>query len=175
MMAVTDADPAVRFEVLAALDTRFDSLLVEEDALRLLFQGLQDENHLVREGVLALLGRLAAVNPAAILPVLRDTLLTVLAELEYADAHPDLGSASQLAAAAGGAAGGGGGGVLLASISSPGGSGGGGLLGAVGLGDASGAGGLLGSPSVGRRISLTGSAAFAQVRPGPRMLDLELG
>jgi len=123
MMAITDPDPAVRFEVLASLDPRFDVLLVEEENLRLLCQGLHDENYACREAVLALVGRLTAHNPAHIMPILRRTLFSVLAELEYADAHPDVaplppgmrgggGSASNKLGGSSAAGGGGGDGSL---------------------------------------------------------------
>ena len=90
MVAITDTDPAVRFEMLCSLDGRFDPLLVEEDNLRLLLQGLNDENYACREAALGVIGRLTPRNPGAILPALRQTLLTLLAELEHPDAHPDV-------------------------------------------------------------------------------------
>lgn len=90
MMAVTDSDPAIRFEMLRCLDSRFDPLLIEQETLRLLFLGLQDENYACREATLALLGRLTAQNPSHVLPALRRTMMTLMSELEYADAHPDV-------------------------------------------------------------------------------------
>jgi tetratricopeptide (TPR) repeat protein len=90
MMCVTDPDPAVRLELLRCLDSRFDPLLVEHETLRLLLAGLQDENFACREATMSLLGRLTSHNPSIILPAMRRSLVALLSELEYADAHPDL-------------------------------------------------------------------------------------
>ena len=82
VVAVTDPDPSVRFEVLISLDPRFDQLLASEGNIRLLSVGLQDENFGVREAALAVLGRLTARNPALILLTLRRTLQQLVIELE---------------------------------------------------------------------------------------------
>jgi phosphatidylinositol kinase/protein kinase (PI-3 family) len=90
MMCITDPDPAVRLELLRCLDYRFDPLLIEHETLRLLIAGLQDENFACREATMSVLGRLASQNPSIILPAMRRSLVSLLSELEYADAHPDL-------------------------------------------------------------------------------------
>ena len=85
MMLITDPDPAIRFELCHGLGPQFDALLASESNLQLLFSGLHDENHGVREAILALVGRLAPRNPALIMPVLRRALVHVLAELQHAE------------------------------------------------------------------------------------------
>jgi hypothetical protein len=116
MAAVTDTNPAVRFELLCTLDGRFDALLVEEDNLRLLVQALHDENYACREAALGVLGRLAPRNPGLIFPQLRRLLVTLMGELEHPDAHPDVAPLVIVAAAAAAAHGGGGGGPLAAGV-----------------------------------------------------------
>ena len=100
MMCVTDPDPAVRLELLKCLDSRFDPLLIEHETLRLLLTGLHDENFACREATMSLLGRLTSHNPSIILPAMRRSLVSLLSELEYADAHPDLLSTPATSASA---------------------------------------------------------------------------
>ena len=83
VVAVTDADESVRFNVLAALDARFDALLAEDSSARLLLEGAADEHPGVREAALLTLARIAPAQPSLVTPVLRRTLLSALAELEH--------------------------------------------------------------------------------------------
>ena len=84
LMTVAVADPSaiVRLCVVRALDSRYDSYLCQSHHLEELFLLLQDEAVATRATGLQLLGRLAAINPAPILPVLRRFLSGLIVELQ---------------------------------------------------------------------------------------------
>ena len=85
MVAITDIDPSVRTTVLMRFkDTStFDKLLAQADMLQASFNALNDEAFSVREMAIELVGRLAGLNPAYVLPALRRLLLQLLTDLEY--------------------------------------------------------------------------------------------
>ena len=85
MVAITDIDPSVRTTVLMRFkDTStFDKLLSQADMLQASFNALNDEAFSVREIAIELVGRLASLNPAYVLPALRRLLLQLLTDLEY--------------------------------------------------------------------------------------------
>jgi len=85
MVAITDIDPSVRTTVLMRFkDTStFDKLLSQADMLQASFNALNDEAFSVREIAIELVGRLASMNPAYVLPALRRLLLQLLTDLEY--------------------------------------------------------------------------------------------
>ncbi len=80
-VAVSDASPVVRNSIIRALDERYDSILCQGQHLPPLFLCLQDETLAVRIAALRLLGRLACLNPASILPELRRVLMELIIEL----------------------------------------------------------------------------------------------
>lgn len=81
-VAVSDPSGAVRICVVQALDSRYDSFLCQRHHLPELFLLLQDENLATRAAGLRLLGRLAAINPAPILPVMRRFLADLIVEMQ---------------------------------------------------------------------------------------------
>ncbi|OQR94007.1 phosphatidylinositol kinase (PIK-L1), partial [Achlya hypogyna] len=83
-VGISDVDSNVRRSVVASLDARFDEWLSQETHLTLLFFLLNDETPSIREGTMGLLERLAPLNPAFILPLLRRVLIQLLTELEHA-------------------------------------------------------------------------------------------
>ena len=78
---VSDLSPLVRNCIVRALDVRYDPYLVQAHHLPPLFMLLQDESLAVRAAALRLLGRLAVLNPAPILPDLRRVLVELILEL----------------------------------------------------------------------------------------------
>ena len=80
-VAVSDASPIVRSSIIRALDVRYDPYLCRGQHLPTLFLCLQDETLAVRAAALRLLGRLARLNPAPILPELRQFLMECIIEL----------------------------------------------------------------------------------------------
>lgn len=81
-VAVSDPSGLVRLCVVRALDCRYDSFLCQKHHLEHLFLILQDEGLPARAAGLRLLGRLAAINPADVLPVLRSFLIDLIVELQ---------------------------------------------------------------------------------------------
>ena len=81
-VAVSDPSPVVRLCVVRALDSRYDPFLCQAHHLQPLFLLLQDEVLATRAAGVRLLGRLAALNPASILPYMRKFLLDLIVELE---------------------------------------------------------------------------------------------
>ena len=85
--AVTDVDVSVRtgaLEVLAGEGRVFDTHLAQAASLRALFVTLNDEALQVRMLSVRLCGRLSHLNPAYVLPALRQHLLQLLDDLESA-------------------------------------------------------------------------------------------
>ncbi|XP_064091213.1 serine/threonine-protein kinase mTOR-like [Macrobrachium nipponense] len=82
-VCVTDMDPDVRLCVLASLDECFDSHLAQPENLNALIYALSDEVFEIRELAISILGRLSAINPAYVHPLLRKALLKILDELDY--------------------------------------------------------------------------------------------
>ncbi|KAG7166823.1 Serine/threonine-protein kinase mTOR-like [Homarus americanus] len=82
-VCVTDMDPDVRLCVLASLDESFDSHLAQPENLNALIYALSDEVFEIREHAISILGRLSAINPAYVHPLLRKALLKILDELDY--------------------------------------------------------------------------------------------
>ena len=80
-VAVSDASPIVRNSIIRAFDERFDPYLCQSQHLPPLFLSMQDEALVVRAAALRLLGRLARLNPAPILPELRQVLMELIIEL----------------------------------------------------------------------------------------------
>ncbi|KAF2738156.1 hypothetical protein EJ04DRAFT_574120 [Polyplosphaeria fusca] len=83
-VGVGDIDPEIRWEVLLALDARFDRHLGKADNVRTLFLALNDEVFAIREAAMSIVGRLTAINPAYVFPSLRKVLLQLLTEVNYA-------------------------------------------------------------------------------------------
>lgn len=81
-VAASDISPTVRLYVVRALDSRYDAYLCQSHHLQQLFLLLQDEALATKAASIRLLGRLAFLNPAPILPVLRRRLNELIVELE---------------------------------------------------------------------------------------------
>ena len=81
-VAVADPLPDIRLEILKHLDSSFDVRLAEPNNLRILFTALNDEIFAIRNVTIKILGRLASVNPAYVVPPLRNMLLELLTELK---------------------------------------------------------------------------------------------
>jgi FKBP12-rapamycin complex-associated protein len=83
-IAIADPDSSTRLTVLSSLDEKFDRHLSQADCIKAIFVALNDEVFESREVALKIIGRLALVNPAFVLPSLRKLLIKLLTELEYA-------------------------------------------------------------------------------------------
>lgn len=84
-VGVADVDPEIRWEVLMALDARFDRHLGKAENVRTLFLALNDEVFAIREAAMSIIGRLTSVNPAYVFPSLRKVLIQLLTEIEYSN------------------------------------------------------------------------------------------
>ncbi|KAB5566179.1 armadillo-type protein [Coniochaeta sp. 2T2.1] len=84
-VGVSDPEANIRRTVLAALDERFDRHLAKSENIRTLFFALNDEQFAIREVAVSIIGRLAHLNPAYIIPSLRKILIQMLTELEFSD------------------------------------------------------------------------------------------
>ena len=65
------------------LDSRYDRHLAQVEHVRVLSMALNDEEPQVRLQAVRILGRLAVINPANVMPSLRMELIKLLTELEY--------------------------------------------------------------------------------------------
>lgn len=81
-VAVSDSSSLVRLCVVHALDARYDVYLCQAHHLQQVILLLQDETLAVKAAGLHLLGRSASINPALVLPVLRQFLQDMIAELK---------------------------------------------------------------------------------------------
>ncbi|KAG5961236.1 hypothetical protein E4U57_007788 [Claviceps arundinis] len=84
-IGVSDPVANIRRTVLAALDVRFDRHLAKAENIRVLFFALNDEMFAIREIAISVIGRLAKLNPAYVIPSLRKTLIQMLTELEFSE------------------------------------------------------------------------------------------
>ncbi|KAL8292423.1 hypothetical protein RQP46_001035 [Phenoliferia psychrophenolica] len=82
-LAIADPDPSIRQATIEHLDPKFDRHLAQAECVRSLFIALNDEVYAIREIAIKIIGRLAALNPAYVMPSLRKTLIQLLTELEY--------------------------------------------------------------------------------------------
>lgn len=82
-VAIGDPESSVRFAVIEALTPRFDEYLAQAQNLRVLFIALNDEVFRIRLAAIRVIARLTNLNPAYILPALRQTLIQILVELRY--------------------------------------------------------------------------------------------
>ncbi|OQR87010.1 Phosphatidylinositol kinase (PIK-L2) [Achlya hypogyna] len=82
-VGIADTEADIRSKVLASLDARFDALLGQPENLRCLFIALNDEVVDIRQTAMTILGRLTHRNPSAVMPSLRQTLVQLLAEIEF--------------------------------------------------------------------------------------------
>jgi len=85
VLIVGVADPAseVRLAVLRELTPAFDLSLAQTGKWELVMLALSDENVGAREAAIAVLGRLARLNPAHLMPALRTHLFDLLIEIEH--------------------------------------------------------------------------------------------
>ena len=81
VVGITDLDPDIRYCVMSCLDDVFDLHLAQAENLSALFVALNDEQFEIRELTMCIIGRLSILNPAYIMPSLRNTLLQLLTEL----------------------------------------------------------------------------------------------
>ncbi|CAM9623049.1 unnamed protein product [Chrysoparadoxa australica] len=95
-VAVSDPDPAIRHTLLSALDERFDQWLCQAHHLQTLLLLMGDEDFRNRLDAVTLLGRLASLNPAYLLPPLRKTLMQLLLELQYSSVTKSKEEATRL-------------------------------------------------------------------------------
>ena len=82
VVGITDLDPDIRYCVMSCLDDVFDLHLAQAENLSALFVALNDEQFEIRELTMCIIGRLSILNPAYIMPSLRNTLLQLLTELD---------------------------------------------------------------------------------------------
>ncbi|CAG9463067.1 unnamed protein product [Pedinophyceae sp. YPF-701] len=85
-VAVSDLDPSVRCAVLRGLsDARgLDTYMAQAQALGCFFLSLNDESATVRQLAISVVGRLAPLNPAYVLPALRKHLQQLLSDMDHA-------------------------------------------------------------------------------------------
>lgn len=81
-VAVSDPSASVRLCIVRALDTRYDVFLCKAHHLQPLLLLLQDEVLATRATGVQLIGRLASINPAPILPYMRKFLRDLILDLE---------------------------------------------------------------------------------------------
>lgn len=82
-VAVSDPNASIRRTLIRALDSKFDRFLSQAHHLQTLFLLMGDEDFIIRLEAVSLLGRLAALNPAYLLPPLRATLAQLVLELRF--------------------------------------------------------------------------------------------
>ena len=78
VVGITDLDADIRYCVMMCLDECFDFHLAQAENLSALFVALNDEQFEIRELTMCIIGRLSILNPAYIMPSLRNTLLQLL-------------------------------------------------------------------------------------------------
>lgn len=82
-VAITDPIPEIRLEILKHLDSNFDPQLSQPANARLMFMALNDEVFNIQLEAMKIIGRLASVNPAYIVPSSRKILIQLLTKLKH--------------------------------------------------------------------------------------------
>ena len=95
-LAIADPEARIREATMDHLGSEFDRHLAQQAPVRSLFIALNDEVYAVREIAIKIIGRLAALNPAYVMPSLRKTLIQLLTELEYSTSSRSKEEASTL-------------------------------------------------------------------------------
>ncbi|KAI8877804.1 FAT-domain-containing protein [Backusella circina FSU 941] len=93
---ITDPDPVIRKAVFSSIGTRFDYHMAQVGNINSLFMALNDEVFEIRKLSIMIIGRLTTMNPAYVLPSLRQTLIQFLTELEYSVIDRDKEEAAKL-------------------------------------------------------------------------------
>ena len=95
---ITDSDPDVRLSVLDCLNDfpAIDFHLAQAENISALFIAMNDEEFMIRELAICIIGRLSILNPAYIMPSLRVTLMQLLIELEHSGMGRNKEQASRL-------------------------------------------------------------------------------
>ena len=83
IVAIADPNAEVRMTVMKLFDEHYDVHLSQAENIRSLFIALNDEVFAIREIAITIIGRIAIINPAYVMPSLRKTLIQLLTELEY--------------------------------------------------------------------------------------------
>ena len=83
LTGVVDADAQIRHQVFSSLGDRFDKQLAQPEALRAILMAIDDGSPAIRLSTAAMLGRIAHVSPALVLPRLRGKLLQLTNEIAH--------------------------------------------------------------------------------------------
>ncbi|KAH6572836.1 hypothetical protein BASA60_006398 [Batrachochytrium salamandrivorans] len=83
-VGITDPDSSIRHAVLSSFDESLDYILAKPENVKSLLIAMNDEVFIIREITISRIGRLAPYNPTFIMPFLRNLLIKLLTELEYA-------------------------------------------------------------------------------------------
>ena len=98
IVGITDVDTDVRLSVLDCLNDfpAIDFHLAQAENISALFIAMNDEEFMIRELAICIIGRLSILNPAYIMPSLRVTLMQLLIELEHSGMGRNKEQASRL-------------------------------------------------------------------------------
>lgn len=83
IISVSDEDAEIRYTVLASLNQKFDIELAQPENLSFLLIALKDEIYDIRELSISIVARLSSINPAFVMPTLREVILELLTDLLY--------------------------------------------------------------------------------------------
>lgn len=83
IISISDEDAEIRYTVLASLNQKFDIELAQPENLSFLLISLKDEIYDIRELSISIVARLSSINPAFVMPTLREVIMELLTDLLY--------------------------------------------------------------------------------------------
>ncbi|KAI9352104.1 armadillo-type protein [Obelidium mucronatum] len=83
VVGITDLDYRIRRAIISAVDAKLDHRLTQPNNVQSIFTALNDEDFVIRELAIVVIGRLSLRYPAGIMPLLRQAFIQFLAEIQY--------------------------------------------------------------------------------------------
>ncbi|KAJ3064819.1 phosphatidylinositol kinase- protein kinase tor1, partial [Podochytrium sp. JEL0797] len=83
VVGITDLDYRIRRAIISAVDVKLDHRLAQPSNIQSIFAALNDEDFVIRELAVVVIGRLSLRCPAGMMPLLRQAFIQFLTEIQY--------------------------------------------------------------------------------------------
>ncbi|KAJ3138476.1 phosphatidylinositol kinase- protein kinase tor1 [Physocladia obscura] len=98
VVGITDLDYRIRRAIISSVDTRHDHRLVQPNNMQSIFAALNDEDFVIRELAIVIIGRLSLRFPSGVMPLLRQAFIQLLTEIQYSGVSTQTEESAQLLA-----------------------------------------------------------------------------
>ncbi|KAJ3367835.1 phosphatidylinositol kinase- protein kinase tor1, partial [Entophlyctis sp. JEL0112] len=83
VVGITDLDYRIRRAIMSSLDLKLDHRFSQPHNIKSIFAALNDEDFVIRELAIVVIGRLSLRYPTGVIPLLRQALIQFLTEIQY--------------------------------------------------------------------------------------------